>query len=70
VPIYEVTTGKPGDGVQPRLINARTKTGARTFASKDSIQVVKATPLRTATLMQRGVKLEHAIEEPDGTDAS
>jgi hypothetical protein len=63
MPLYEVTAGAPGDGVKPRLINARTKTGARSFAAKDTIHVELVSPLRAAVLVQRGSKIEDAIDD-------
>lgn len=63
MPLYEVTAGEPGDGVKPRLINAHTNTGARSFAARDTIKVAKVTAMRAATLVARGIKVEDATTE-------
>lgn len=59
--VYEVTP----KGGEPRLIEAKTKISARSFAAKDSIEVIKCTALRAHVLAGRGVKLESALEEED-----
>lgn len=46
------------DGKAVRLIDARTSTGARSFAAESAISVVKATATRIHTLAARGVKIE------------
>lgn len=66
--LYEVTT-KAGDNQsagQVRLIEAKTRAGARSFAAKDSIDVIRATAVRAHMLAARGVKMETALEEDDG----
>jgi hypothetical protein len=60
--LYEVTP----KGGQARLIVAKTRAGARSFAAKDSIEVVKCTPQRAHVLAARGVKMETAIEDERG----
>jgi hypothetical protein len=56
--LYEVTAND-----KTRLIEAKSKQGARSYAAKDTIEVVRVTPLRVATLVSRGVKVETAIED-------
>lgn len=68
MPLYEINAGAPGDGVKPRLIEAKTRIGARSFAAKDTIQVTKVTPMRVAVLVGRGVVVESANEEVAGDD--
>jgi hypothetical protein len=43
-----------------RLIEAKTKSGARYFASKDALLVERAKPHRIHLLSARGVKIEKA----------
>jgi hypothetical protein len=70
MPLYEVTAGEAGAGVKPRLIHASTNIGARSFAARDTIHVVKVTPMRVATLLSRGVKVENAPEESDDSTST
>jgi hypothetical protein len=58
--LYEVIND--GKEQEARLIEAKTKAGARSFAAKDTIKVVKATPHRIHLLSARGVKIEKAEE--------
>ena len=62
MPLYEVTNLADQS---VRLIEAKTRAGARSFAAKDSITVVKATAHRAHLLAARQVKLETAIEEKE-----
>jgi hypothetical protein len=70
MPLYEVTAGDAGAAVKPRLINAHTNTGARSFAAKDTIKVAKVTAMRAATLVGRGVVVEDATTEESHESAS
>lgn len=54
--LYEVI----GPDNKPRLIEAKTRAGARSFAAKDSISVDRVAPSRAHTLAARGVKIEKA----------
>jgi hypothetical protein len=60
--LYEVTNVADKS---VRLIEAKTKAGARSFAAKNEIEVIKATPSRVHTLAARGVELETALEEKE-----
>lgn len=60
--VYEVTNVADKS---VRLIEAKTRAGARSFAAKNAIEVIKATPQRTHTLAARGVKLETAIDDEE-----
>ena len=51
------------DGQKKRLIKAKTRAGARSFAAKDTISVVKAEPHQAHELAVAGVKLETALED-------
>lgn len=64
MPLYEVTAAQDSrqDILGPRLIQAKTKSGALTFAAKTWIKIEKATPMRAHTLAARGVKVEDATE--------
>jgi hypothetical protein len=63
MPLYEVD-----DGRKVRLIDAKTSTGARSFAARQSILVHKATPARAHQLAARNIKIEVATNE-DQADA-
>ena len=58
MPLYEVVNAADKS---VRLIEAKTRAGARSFAAKNEIEVVKATPSRIHVLAARGVKLETEI---------
>lgn len=62
--LYEVTP----KGGAPRLIEAHTKQGARSFAAKDAIEVVRCTAMRAHTLSARGVKVEDATKTEEGSE--
>jgi hypothetical protein len=51
------------DGKRKRLIHAKTRAGARSFAAKDTIKVVKAEPYEAHQLAVAGVKMETALED-------
>jgi hypothetical protein len=51
------------DGRKKRLIEAKTRAGARSFAAKDTIKVAKAEPHEAHKLAGEGVKLETALED-------
>lgn len=51
------------DGKKKRLIHAKTRQGARSFAAKDTIRVVKAESHEAHKMALEGVKLETAIED-------
>jgi hypothetical protein len=58
--LYEVVN--MAEESSARLIEAKTKAGARSYAAKEQIQVIKATPHRIHLLSARGVKIEKAEE--------
>jgi hypothetical protein len=53
------------DGHRKRLIEAKTRAGARSFAAKDLIKVVKASSFDSHELAVKGIKIESALEEDD-----
>jgi hypothetical protein len=46
-----------------RLVEAKTKAGARAFAAQDSLKVERCSASRAHTLAARGIKIENAEEE-------
>jgi monoamine oxidase len=61
--LYEVD-----DGHRVRLIEAKTRAGARSFAARKSISIERATPARAHQLAARNIKIEVATNE-DQADA-
>lgn len=57
-----MTLYRVDDGKRVRLIEAKTRAGARSFAAQSSIKVDRATAHDAHTLAVRGVKLEVAKE--------
>lgn len=57
------------DGHKVRLIEAKTRAGARSFAARKSIKVEAATPSASHKLAHQGIKIEVATRE-DQEDAA
>jgi hypothetical protein len=61
MPVYKVIDGTK----KPRLIDAPTRQGARSWAARDAIQVTRATSHETHELAVAGVKIEKAHGDDD-----
>ena len=63
MPLYRVD-----DGTKVRLIEAKTKQGARSFAASTRIKVDIASAHDAHKLAARGVRIESESDDPNQTD--
>jgi hypothetical protein len=62
MPLYEITAVDTPE-FPPRLIEAKTKTGALSYAAKSFLKVEKCTAMRAHTLAARGTKIEKVEDD-------
>jgi hypothetical protein len=60
MPLYEVTAGKPPNLIGPRLIKAKNKATALSFAVGTWFKIDKCDAERAHVLSSRGTKIEDA----------